>query len=793
MGGRGWRARGMRASLLALFVLLGALGVGASAQATPLSWSGPLSIDHHPPFAYPAGFTSISCPDSGHCAAAFGPIDVATNPTGDYTAWHQVTGRAVASAIACPATSLCVGGGRGFSISTAPFAGGPWTQIGVDATNFIDSISCPSTSFCAAVDQAGNALTSTTPTVASSWHIAPIDPGGVLLSVSCPSAGFCAAVDAAGNALTSTHPTGGAGAWSTRLVDSQGLEAISCPSSGLCVAAGNNDGQIATATNPTGGASAWTLASPGSFNDPAGGIGLDCPSTSLCVLVAGTAVVTTTTPAAGAGTWRIGGLAAEQGAMQAVSCPTANFCAAADTIGGGPGFPTAFSGGDILTTSAPTTNAWAIQQVDGTNNPVSVSCSDPTYCIVGDNGGNVLTSANPGGGASAWRFDHVDTDGANGGPGSAGPATLTAVACHSSRGCVAGDNAGDIMSTTNPLGGASTWNLFTGVAQYYNTFPSAACPTASECLIDDAFQNLAVVNPASTTAPALTPIGWAMAGLSCPSTSLCVGVSGHDAVISTSPTGGASAWKGTSIDSHTLTGVSCPSATLCVAVDNAGNALWTSTPITGGWHTVDIDGPTQLNGIACASASLCVAVDNTGRALSSTTPMGSASSWSSTTVDSYGLAAVSCSSAPVCVIVNGDGVFVGTAAAGGGPSATTGPARNVTANRAVLTGTVNPGGATVTSCHFEYGASTHFTASVPCEHAVGGGSSPVSVSATVRGLTRGTRYVFRLVIATSAGHVSGGDQSFTTARAGGARRLAREARAARQSRAARRSRGGHTR
>ena len=77
-----------------------------------------------------------------------------------------------------------------------------------------------------------------------------------------------------------------------------------------------------------------------------------------------------------------------------------------------------------------------------------------------------------------------------------------------------------------------------------------------------------------------------------------------------------------------------------------------------------------------------------------------------------------------------------------------------------LNGTVNPEGSAVTLCVFEYdtreykeGEGAHGT-SVPCEtvggKSIGGGSSPVPVSAHLPGLTPGTRYDYRLVAENSA-------------------------------------------
>jgi hypothetical protein len=61
-----------------------------------------------------------------------------------------------------------------------------------------------------------------------------------LNGVSCPTVSFCVAVDGVGNVLTSTQPTGGAAAWSAVNVDtSSGLTAVSCASPSLCVAVDN--------------------------------------------------------------------------------------------------------------------------------------------------------------------------------------------------------------------------------------------------------------------------------------------------------------------------------------------------------------------------------------------------------------------------------------------------------------------------------------------------------------------------------------------------------------------------
>ena len=95
------------------------------------------------------------------------------------------------------------------------------------------------------------------------------------------------------------------------------------------------------------------------------------------------------------------------------------------------------------------------------------------------------------------------------------------------------------------------------------------------------------------------------------------------------------------------------------------------------------------------------------------------------------------------------------------PTVATGAASNVTFAGALVKGTVNPNGFS-TSYHFEYGTTTAY-GSVATSANAGSGTGAVSVNARLGGLSASTTYHYRLVAANSAGTVSGGDQTFTTA------------------------------
>jgi hypothetical protein len=133
----------------------------------------------------------------------------------------------------------------------------------------------------------------------------------------------------------------------------------------------------------------------------------------------------------------------------------------------------------------------------------------------------------------------------------------------------------------------------------------------------------------------------AVNGLSCPSASLCVAVSGTEVFWSTDPRGGGSTWKKATLpraldaegQPYVVDGVSCPSTSFCVAIDQFGNT-YTSTDPTGGegaWTLAEIDFQTypSLESVSCASAALCGVLDITGDALTSASPGDTPATWGS--------------------------------------------------------------------------------------------------------------------------------------------------------------------
>jgi hypothetical protein len=176
----------------------------------------------------------------------------------------------------------------------------------------------------------------------------------------------------------------------------------------------------------------------------------------------------------------------------------------------------------------------------------------------------------------------------------------------------------------------------------------------------------------------------AVNGLSCPSTKLCVAVSGVDVFWSTSPARGSS-WKRAKLppapedlggQSYVVSDVSCPTTSFCVAVDQAGNA-YSSTHPTGGARTwslaeVDFQSYPSLEAVSCATPTLCGALDITGDALTTSSPGTSA--WGAAKIsgtlqaDLYGIGCGGGSRGAVCVGVESSGKIAVSTNPGASPA-----------------------------------------------------------------------------------------------------------------------------
>lgn len=97
------------------------------------------------------------------------------------------------------------------------------------------------------------------------------------------------------------------------------------------------------------------------------------------------------------------------------------------------------------------------------------------------------------------------------------------------------------------------------------------------------------------------------------------------------------------------------------------------------------------------------------------------------------------------------------------PDVTTEPPLNVSGTTATLAGLVNPQGVEVTECKFEYGLTTAYGQTAPCEGAIPTDSVDHDVTASVTGLQAdGTTYHYRLVVESANGQVRGTDLTLVT-------------------------------
>lgn len=365
--------------------------------------------------------------------------------------------------------------------------------------------------------------------------------------------------------------------------------------------------------------------------------------------------------------------------LGSLSCPSVAFCLAvgsttSDSSNGYPGHPV------VWTSRDPADGAGAWRSRTGLDLG-DVSCLSGSLCIAtGMSVGNpppgppagypffVAVSRHPTAGVRSWKLTYVDIAPTADEPGwGTGSDWLGPVSCPARSLCVTVDQAGEVVSSTNPFDRRPVWR----VTQLYGEQTQCGGPPVmglSQCQTYPYQPNLT--------------------GISCPSVSFCLAVDARgEAFSSTRPSTGP--WDREQIDStrttcgvrqgaepctaplHTL---SCPAASLCVAGDEAGNVLSSTNPAGGpsAWTTVPVEDHSKYNGyidgLSCPSVSFCTAVDTAGNVLSSTDPAGGRPAWTSTAVDpGHYLTALSCPSVHLCVATGEDGFLFGTS--GGVPTA----------------------------------------------------------------------------------------------------------------------------
>lgn len=267
--------------------------------------------------------------------------------------------------------------------------------------------------------------------------------------------------------------------------------------------------------------------------------------------------------------------------LLAVSCPSANFCAAIDT------------GGSAITFNG---TSWSQPQyIDTTGGYLNaISCAadaTTTFCAAVDYRGNVMTYNGTG-----WSAPTPIDTGSTGG--------LARVSCATVTFCVTVDSSGSVLTYNG-----TSWSAPVSVDTTGGTLYAISCPTITFCVALDLHGNVVTYNGTIWGAPInVEPNGGLVGGtVSCASTTYCMVSDSLGDVITLNGT----TWgEPVNIDATRVTSVSCSSVGICTATDYSGNVL---TFANGHWSLPTPITPTDLLwAISCPTTHFCAAIGNAG-------------------------------------------------------------------------------------------------------------------------------------------------------------------------------------
>jgi hypothetical protein len=500
---------------------------------------------------------------------------------------------------AFPDATAVVPNGWSAATSVDPPHGGP------------TSISCASSTFCAEVDDHGDAFTYDGVTWSAPVRIdeTTFDFPIKLNAVSCASSSFCAAVDQLGSAVSYNGTT-----WSVpHTIDSdKSLTSVSCPTSTFCAAV-DREGYVITYNGST-----WSLPTLVDAGDAGAAREVPCTSSTFCAIVSPGAAVTYN-----GSSWSSITSIDIGPSVYGLSCASPTFCVAQGDNGFSPG-ATIYNG-----------STWSSPSGNGGGN--GVSCPTSTFCVAVNRGMySTYTSG-------TWSTP------------TALALNLVSVSCPSSSYCAATgvDNAVGVGDHEVTDAGAvfsyqsGTWSAPAAVDPLGGGAGSVSCATSVSCVAVAGGMDASIYDGIQWTFNSYIDIdNVALAAVSCPSSTFCMAVnSAGDAL-----TFNGSSWSApTAVDANRgLTAVSCSSTTACIAVDSTGNYLSYNG---SGWTlpaTIDVD--TGLASVSCPTSTFCAALDQLGHAL---TFQGAVWSSPAVALGSSGPNAVSCTSATFCIAVGG--------------------------------------------------------------------------------------------------------------------------------------------
>jgi len=493
------------------------------------------------------GVGSISCPSASFCVTGQeggGFIRYSTNPSGiSWTA--RAIGTGAMKGVSCLSTSFCAvvddtGNVRVATTEARVKEATGYAATNVNGTKALTGVACSSTTNCLAIDGGKEVLKLTIAQPAGTATVAKVTPAGAgeLTSVTCTGA-TCVAVDASGGVFTTTNS---GTSWEKRQEAGDKLKSASCAYVWLC--AGVNIGGDVVTFNPA-------PVSPNRTQTVSSGNVLNAsscvPSTSTCVVSdsKGNAYYATNVNTTANATWNLWSGPAEQSPSQAVACPSTTVCVLADgksASGGNLYYATslggAFSTGYLASSgvdaiSCPTAsfclaaeNAWGrfrysttpasstwtqkemAESTEGTAMK-SVHCLSASFCAMADGKGNVYVANTAEKVQSAtWTKTNVD-----------GTTAINGVACMSTALCIGVDAAGNTLRMTIDFTGKATATKRNPGGT--NEFTAVTC-TSSRCAAVD---NLGVVLVSASSGEYWTQrhdLPNAITSVSCASNSLCI-------------------------------------------------------------------------------------------------------------------------------------------------------------------------------------------------------------------------------------------------------------------------------
>jgi len=532
----------------------------------------------------------------------------------DGTHWAPVSTSTQFTLVSCTSSSFCAGivskggtyGTLGATDEAAIFNGVSWGAPTKVATgeNGLVAVSCASSTFCVAVDNAANAYiyNGATWSAATSFN----KSGSVIqdLVISCGSSTFCDVIEGEG-VYTYNGTT-----WSAwQKVASSELSGLSCASASFCIAVTKHG---ATTFN----GSTWTALAE---IDKTGELtAVACSSTTNCAAVDNPGYAMTyngtkwTSPERiDANRYRQFGVAGtSESVLTAVACNAA-FCMTLDNSG------RAFKY---------TSGGWTAAGVLGGGAP-EVACSSPAFCVAVDQTGRALTFRSP-----TWSApETID-----------GSTRLTSVSCVSEVFCMALDQNGTALRYNG-----EKWLVSAKIAAEGG--PAIACASAAFCM-GSTSGGVAKYNGSTWGAP--TPVPGV--AISCPSEAFCMAVGGTQTAVYREGSWGPAT---TLEHSGELEGVSCTSPTSCVAVDYAEKHTWRYDGTS--WHELESPTANGLAWIACPATGECFAAGEFDEAWHLT-----AGTWTvQPTLSSIGgISGLACPTSTFCIAMDaaGDALLYGT-------------------------------------------------------------------------------------------------------------------------------------